>query len=413
MPGPLARHWLLDPAVAFLNHGSFGATPRAVLAVQTGWRERMERQPVLFLGSELEGLLDEARDRLAAFLGADPGGLVFVPNATTGVNTVLRSLRLEPGDEIVATDHEYNACLNAVLEVVARSGARLVLARIPFPIGSDDEVLDAVLGSVGARTRLVLLSHVTSATALRLPVERLVPALRERGVEAIVDGAHAPGMVPIGLDALGAAYYAGNAHKWLCAPKGAAFLWVRRDLRGTVRPLAISHGANSPRLERGRYRLEFDWTGTTDPTPYLAIPAALDFLDGLLPGGMEELMISNRTLCLRARGLLAEALGLASAAPDSMLGAMAALPIPTSLRPAATDHQVAGAGVDPEPTVPEDPLHDALLRQDAIEVPVFRWPPVPTRDGSMLRILRVSAQAYNSLDEYRRLAGALLARRCD
>src|SRR5438094_3898538 len=389
MPSTLARLWMLDPAVTFLNHGSFGACPRPVLDVQQRLRERLERQPVQFLVRDLEVLLDDARRALAAFLGADTAGLVFVPNATTGVNAVLRSLALAPGDELLVTDHAYNACRNALAFVAAASRARVVVAPVPFPLASADAVVEAVLGRVTPRTRLALLDHVTSPTGLVLPVEQLVRELAARGVDTLVDGAHAPGMLPLDLRALGAAYYAGNCHKWLCAPKGAGFLHLRRDRRDRVRPVVISHGANSPRTDRSRLLLEFDWTGSHDPTPSLSVPEAIRFLNGLLPGGWPELMARNRALALEARRILCDALDAMPPAPEEMVGALAAVPLPD------------GADAPLRSPLYVDPLQDVLLERYGIEVPIVPWPAPPKR------LVRVSCQAYNAREDYERLARAL------
>jgi len=387
-PADLRRLWPLDPDVTFLNHGSYGACPRAVLDVQARLRERLEREPVRFLGRELEGLLDEARVALGAFVGAEPDDLAFVPNATTGVNTVLRWLDLDRGDELLTTDHAYNACRNAVDAVAARAGARVVVAPVPFPVDVPEETLAAVLGRVGPRTRLALVDHVTSPTGLVLPIDRLVRELAARGVDALVDGAHAPGMVPLDLGALGAAYYTGNCHKWLCAPKGAGFLHVRRDRQAGVRPLVLSHGANSPRRDRSRFRLEFDWTGTGDPTAYLSVPETIRYMGSLLSGGWPALMAHNRGTALAARDRLCAALGVPPPAPDSMIGSLAAVPVPPGFGPAARDGE-------------PDPLQTALFDRFGIELPVFTWPALA------VRILRVSAQLYNTPADYDRLADAL------
>jgi isopenicillin-N epimerase len=385
--------WRLDPAVTFLNHGSFGACPEPVLAVQRAWRDRIEREPIRTLGRELDGHLDRAREALGSFLGADPAGLAFVPNATTGVNAVLRSLRFEPGDELLTTDHEYNATLNTVGAIADRDGARRVIAALPFPGSGPDPIVDAVLAAVTARTRLAVLSHVTSPTALVLPIERLVRELDARGIDTLVDGAHAPGMVPLALDTLQPAYYAGNGHKWLCAPKGAGFLWVRSDRRERIHPTIVSHGANDPRTDRTRYRVEFDWVGTADPTPVLSLPAAIDWMAGLEPGGWPAVMAANHALALVARDRLASALGVASPVPDAMIGSMAAVPL-TGL---TSDEQAAA-------------LHLALV-DDRIEVPVHGWPVRGARpavsDPPSVVVVRVSAQRYTEPADIDRLVEAL------
>jgi len=387
-PSPLARHWDLDPDVVFLNHGSFGACPRAVLERQHAWQRMMEAEPVRFLGSELEPLLDDARRTLARALGGDADDLAFVPNATTGVNTVLRSLTFASGDELLTTDHAYNACRNALDFVAERCGARVVAVPVPFPIDDAQVVVDRVLAAANERTRLCLLDAVTSPTGLVLPVEPIVRALAERGVDTLVDGAHAPGMLPLALDRLGAAYYTGNCHKWLCAPKGAAFLHVRRDRQRAIHPLVISHGRNSRRTDRSRFRLEFDWTGTGDHTPLLCVPDALRFLATVLPGGLDDVRAHNHALALRGRDLLCDALGTRPPAPDEMIGSLASVVLPPSDAP-------------PIGRIGLDPLQVRLHDEFGVEVPVMRWP------HPEVRTLRISPQVYNSVEQYEYLAAAL------
>jgi isopenicillin-N epimerase len=383
-----ASCWSLDPAVIFLNHGSFGACPTAVLDAQHRLRMQMEAEPVRFLSLELDGRLDAARAELAAFAGADPDDLGFVPNATTGVNAVVRSLGFATGDELLATDHTYNACRNALEFVAGRAGARVVVAPIPFPLDSPDRVVEAILERVTPRTRLALVDHVTSPTGLVLPLARLVAELTARDVETLVDGAHAPGMVPLDLRALGATYYSGNCHKWLCAPKGAGFLYVRRDRQREIRPVTISHGANTKRPDRTRFRLEFDWTGTDDPTPYLSVPEAIRYLGSLVPGGWPALMRRNRELALTARQRLCAALEVPPPSPEEMIGSLASVPLPDGASDAVEWRR-------------PDPLQAALFQRFGIEAPVVSWPAPPKR------LIRVSAQLYNTEAHYERLAEAL------
>jgi isopenicillin-N epimerase len=408
MPSDLARHWVLDPAVTFLNHGSFGACPREVLEAQRRWRDRMEAQPVQFLARDLPALLADARSGLGDFVGADPDDLAFVTNATGAVNAVVRSLHFEPGDELLTDDHEYNATINVLRHVAERDGAHVVVARIPFPAASADTIVETILGAVTERTRFALVSHVTSPTALVFPVGQIVAGLAERGIETLVDGAHAPGMVPLELDRLAAAWYTGNLHKWVCAPKGAAFLHARRDRQPGIRPNTISHGMNAVLGGSGehagstRYRAEFDWQGTLDPTPWLAAGDALTFVGGLIDGGWPAVFARNHQLVLEARTVVAAALGvdLDTLPPPSILGSMVTIPLP-----GAGPLAMAGAGSSPLDT---DPLQQVLLDRFQVEVPIGPWPvPAVESPDPPRRLIRISSALHNGPDDAERLAGAL------
>ena len=374
--------WLLEPDIYFLNHGSFGATPRPVLEYQNQLRERLEAEPVRFFAKEWEGLLDEARNQLAWFLNIEANSLAFVPNATTGVNTVLRSLFFQPQDELLLTDHVYNACRNAVEFVAQRTGAKITIASIPFPLNSSEEIVNAVLAKVSNKTKLVLLDHVTSPTALIFPIEEIVAQLNKLGIDSLIDGAHAAGFIPLDLHSLNATYYTGNCHKWLCAPKGSGFLYVRPDKQPEIRPLSISHGANSPRGDRSRFLLEFDWTGTDDYSPYFCIPKAIDFLGSLLPGGWQELRENNRKLALDAREIICHRLNINLPCPNELIGAMASIPL--------WETGIEGEG-----------LQAKLMQEYKIEVPIVPW------FNFDRPLLRISAQFYNQIEEYDYLAQVL------
>ena len=377
--------WTLEPGLDFLSHGSFGACPRAVLEAQSELRARMERQPLQFLARDLEGLLDEARAALGEFVGGDADDLAFVPNATTGVNTVLRSLDLRAGDEIVTTDHAYNSCRNA-LRWQEERGVKSVYARVPWPLSGPWQVVESVLAAITPRTRLVMIDHVTSPTGLVFPVTEIVRRLPN--VDVLVDGAHAPGMLPLDLRSIGAAYYTGNCHKWLCTPKGSAFLHVRRDRQAAMKPIVYGHGLNSPRTDRGPFRLQFDWGGTDDPTPFLCIPVALKYLASLMP--WPSIMARNHAMAVAGRRLLLEALRIPEPAPEFMLGSLASVPL--------TDYK----GERPVHTgVWWHPFQKQLLQKHRIEAPVMIFPEFPRQ------LIRISAQIYNSLDQYGRLAEVL------
>jgi len=271
--------FLLDPDVVFLNHGSFGATPLPVFEVYQAWQRRLERQPVKFLIRELTDRLRVARRALGEYLHADADDVVFVANATVGVNIVARSLTLEAGDEVLTSDHEYGACDNAWESVCGKTGAFYLHQPIPLPVRSAEEIADQFWHGVTPRTRIIFLSHITSPTALRLPVETICRRARQAGILTCVDGAHAPGQIPLDMEAVGADFYAGNCHKWLMAPKGAGFLYTRRDRQSLIESLVVSWGWKDDGLfiSGSRYVDRLEWSGTRDPAAALSVPAAIQF----------------------------------------------------------------------------------------------------------------------------------------
>jgi len=369
---PMAEH-LLDPTWTFLNHGSFGSTPRQLLDLQSRWREELEAQPVEFLARRLPGLLDEQRAAVGPFLGADPEGLAFVRNATSGVATVLHSLDLAAGDELVTTSHRYDAVANALMDRARRQGARVVEVPLPFPIEDPQGVVEAVAQALGPRTRLLVVDWITSPTALVLPVAALAALARARGVPILVDGAHSPGQVDVDLASLGADFYTGNLHKWLCAPKGTAVLWAGPEWRGRLHSPVVSHG-----LGQGLHA-ELDWAGTDDPTGWLCAAAAIQLHRDL---GGASFRARNHDLAVAGRDRLCSRLDLAPPAPDAMLGAMATLPLPA------------------EPS--RMPELAAALRDARVEAPLIPW-------GGRLWV-RISAfSTYNSVEQYDRLGDVLAA----
>jgi isopenicillin-N epimerase len=388
----LKSRWCLNPEIDFLNHGSFGAVPRIVLDEQVRLRGELERDPIRFLAPEreLEPKLDDVRRRVAKCVGATASNVAFVRNATDGVNAVLRSMKLNEGDEVVVTNHGYNACINAVRFVAERAKATTRVAEVPFPIASPDEVVDAIAHVLSDRTRLVLVDHVTSPTALVFPVDRIIELARQRGVRVMIDGAHAPGMLRLELEQMGADFYAANHHKWLCAPKASGFLYARPECQSEVHPTIISHAYNRPRPGRSRFLAEFDWMGTHDPTPLLCVPAALDFLNSLNPQGLIGQMEVNRILALQSQHVLCEAIEIPRPCPQAMIGAMAAVPL---------------EGIDLEAGVS---LARDLYEQERIEVPIFAGIAKPgERETEVPPLLRVSLQAYNDLSQVQRLAESL------
>lgn len=367
--------WRLDPDVAFLNHGSFGATPNRVLAVQDELRMRLETEPVQFMENVLPSAMRAAAGELGAFLGARGEDLVFVDNTTTGINTVLHALDLGPGDEIVAADTTYPGIRNALSHIAGRRGARWVVAETPFPLTGPEQAAERLLDAITPRTKLVLVDHVTSHTAAIMPVAEIVAACKERGVPVLVDGAHAPAMIDLDIAALGADWYVGNNHKWLCAPKGSGFLWARADRQAGLDPLVVSlwHGES--------WTATFDWAGTRDVTAHLSAPAAIAFHHRL---GGPALRARNRALATDAGHMLAEAWGTETGVPDAMTGSMICVRLPGERTP---DLDTAKA------------VHRALYADHRVEVPIL---PI---EGALWA--RISAHAYNEIDDYARLRDAI------
>ena len=386
--GDLARHWILDSETCFLNHGSFGATPVSVLEEQSKLRNLIESDPVRFFERDYIPLMKGAVGKLSEFINADPEGLVFVKNTTEGVNTVLRSLDLMPGDEIIVTNHSYQACWNAVDFVTERSDAKTVVVDIPFRVKNEGEVVDLIMDKITGKTVLAMIDTVTSATGLRMPFEKLVRDIQGVGVDVLLDAAHGPGIVPLDLIAMDAAYCTGNCHKWICTPKGSAFLHIREDRKSLVRPLSISHGYSFEGTDQEKFEYEFGWPGTQDPTAWLCIPHAIEFLGSLLDGGWQEIMDHNRALAIQGRRILCRALGTSPPVPDSMVSSIAAVEMP-------------GEGDVGPMSLEGDPYHNFLLDEFGIQVPVFPW-----RHHNK-KYIRISAQLYNHVEEYEFLADCL------
>jgi isopenicillin-N epimerase len=376
----LQNQWLLKDGVAFLNHGSFGATPQVVFEAHEAWRCRLEAEPIELLGRQCPDLLRDVREAVGAFLGMKAHDFGLVTNATEGLNAVLRSLDLKEGDELLTTDHVYNAVRQAMRFVASRAGAVVREVKVELPVTSGDEIFEQVMAGVNERTRLVVIDHVTSPTALVFPVRRIIEACAERGVEVLVDGAHAPGMLELNVESLGAAYYAGNLHKWVCAPKGSAFIWVDPQRQAGVHPAVVSHFWGQG------FELEFEWQGTRDIGAWLATVEAIRFMERIGWGRVRQ---HNHEMAVWAQQFLCERWDVAPLSPldGSLLGSMATVPAPGKLATADKDAVEA--------------LQQRLYNEFAVEAPLVQW------NGRVY--VRASCQVYNTADDIVRLADAVAA----
>ncbi|MGB0383724.1 MAG: aminotransferase class V-fold PLP-dependent enzyme [Ardenticatenaceae bacterium] len=373
----LAQDFLLRPDVTFLNHGSFGACPRPVFERYQAWQRELEAQPVEFLGRRLTGLLAEARARLAAYVGTDADNVVFVPNATKGTNIVARSLDLQPGDEVLGTNHEYGAAERTWRFVCRQRGARYLSQTISLPVDDPDAAVEQFWAGVTERTRVIFLSHITSPTALILPVEQICQRAKAAGILTVIDGAHAPGQIDLNLDQLGADFYTGNCHKWLCAPKGSGFLYAPPERQPLLQPLVVSWGWESRNPGPSPFIDYLEWVGTNDPAAYLSVPAAIDYQT---QHNWHDVRRACHQLGRQIRHDIQTLTGQPHIAPDSQTWWMQLFALPIQ-----TDNPAQ--------------LKERLWDEHQIEVPIITW--------EEHTFVRLSLQAYNAPQDGAKLLEAL------
>ena len=365
----LKAFFLLDPDIIFLNHGSFGACPRPVFRQYQAWQRQLERQPVQFLGRDLKVFDQQARQKLGEFINAEADDLVFIPNATYGVNIIAHSLRLKPGDEILTSNHEYGACNNAWVYTSKDNGVAYKVQPIPLPVTTEEALIDQFWQGVTDRTRVIYISHITSPTALRMPVEAICQRARQAGLISVIDGAHAPGQISLDMQAIGADFYTGNCHKWMLSPKGVGFLFTRKNVQPLIEPLVVSWGysASEQTSNGSRYLDLLSWTGTHDPAAALSVPAAIEFMHKHNWPSVQE---ACKNLLTRTLDRISRISGTPPAYPlgSSFYAQMAVAPL--------TD--------DADLVRLQKILHD----QYRIVVPLVKW------DGKNL--MRISVQAYNT-----------------
>ena len=377
-PSGFSHLWALEPGTIYLNHGSFGACTKFILEKQQEYHNMIENQPMRFLVRQLEARYNAAKEKITSFVKANPADVVFVQNATAGVNTVFRSLRFDPGDEILITNHTYYACRKLLEYIAEFTGAVLVEAKYDIPVSSPGLITEAVLSKVSPKTKVALIDHITSATALIQPVEEIVRELEKRGVDTLVDGAHVPGSIPLDIERIGAAYYTANCHKWLCSPKSAALLHVRKDKQKPILPLIISHAGHKaePFTER------FFWQGTLDPSPVLCAADSIDYMASLMPGGWDAIMKRNHDVCIQARDFFCRELGLTPSCPEEMNAGMTTIELPDLGDMKPPDYKNC------------DSLQNEIYRTYDLELPLWYWSQPPRRTT------RLSVQLYNSPEQF-------------
>lgn len=385
---PMVQHWLLNREIVYLNHGSFGATPVKILEKQSEYRGRMELEPVDFFVNQWPVLMDQSKRKLAEFVHAEPDDMVFVQNSTTAVNQILTGFPFKSGDEWLVSSHAYGACMEAMKHYCSRNGIVLKTAMIPFPVENDDQILDAIGKEITEHTRLALIDHVSSPTGMIFPVEKIIEMLRIKGIMTLVDGAHAPGMLALDLAKLDPDFYVANCHKWICAPKGSAFMYVKTDWKELIKPLIISHFNDTDLGGNAHWGNQFMWDGTHDFSAYLCVGDTLEYLEGLHEDGWSGIRKANHELVWQAGKFIAERLGFDLPLEEKYIGSLLTLPMPD--------------GEEGFPKFNETPpLKKLLYDKYRIQVPVFMFPKAPRQ------WLRISAQLYNNMEQYEYLADCL------
>jgi isopenicillin-N epimerase len=374
----LKQHFLLDPSIVFLNHGSFGATPKPVFDVYQNWQLRLERQPVEFLGRRHNALMAESRAVLAKVLGTSAENLVYTQNVTISLNIVARSLELGAGDEVLSTDHEYGALDRTWRFLAKEHGFTYINQKIPVPLNTARDFIDAFWRGVTPRTRVVFLSHVTSPTAIIFPIEEIIQRARAAGIITIVDGAHVPGQIPLDLDALGADFYGGNLHKWFMSPKGAGFLYARPEMQNLLKPLVVSWGYESLTPTNSRFIDHHEWWGTRDLAAFLSVPAAIEFQEKY---HWDKVRDDCHVLARETQGRICDLTGLAPLHSDAD-GWFRQL----FTAPLKADTDIVA-------------LKERLYNEYRIEVPLIDW--------NGYKLIRVSIQGYNSQKDVDALLSAL------
>jgi isopenicillin-N epimerase len=379
-------HFPIRKGLTQLNNGSYGCCPEVIGSAQSELRRRLEGDPVHFFKHELEFYCDDARGAIGRFVNAPAEDIALIPNGTVAVSTVLNNLDLQEGDEILITDHEYMATMNELDKLCKATGAVVKIAPITFPAADPDQAADSILGAVTPKTKLALISHICSASALVLPVESIVPELRAKGIDVFLDGAHTPGQIALDIGKLNPTWYAASCHKWLATPKGTGFIYTSKDRQSGFKPLALSCRVHEIREDRPAFLCDFDYMGTNDYTGNLVIPVAIEHMGAQLPGGWDALYKRNHDLVVAGAGIICEALGIEQLVPESMIGTMVGIPLPGEV--------TAGRIYD-------DSLWDALYTKHNIQVPVWALGDIHPR------VMRVSAQLYNTIEDFEKLARAL------